>query len=146
MMSRRPLWPPGPPLSFMKPDGSTKPDRLSGTGTSPGIGRRPSRPMAAATARAPTLWRERAYWRSALPRPTTTRLDGLPVASKFDPAMCRGQGSRVDAYGSRVGARLQTLDSRHSAPRREEGLIPEWDQSPLRPFPRDAGRLLLLRL
>ena len=56
--------------------------RLIGMGSSPGPGFNPSWLAAAETARAPTLWRVRSYCRSALPRPTTTRVEGFPVASR----------------------------------------------------------------
>src|SRR6266849_1765702 len=72
------------PLSFMKPSGRTKPERVIGTAIRPGAARKPSRATASPTARAPRLCRVRWYRRSALPRPTTTRVDGLPVARRFE--------------------------------------------------------------
>src|SRR6266849_1344625 len=72
------------PLSFMKPAGRTKPERVIGTAIRPGAARKPSRATASPTARAPRLCLVRWYCRSALPRPTTTRVDGLPVASRFE--------------------------------------------------------------
>src|SRR5713226_7569710 len=68
----------------MKPTGRTKPERLIGTAIRPGEACKPSRATASPTARAPRLCRVRWYCRSALPRPTTTRVDGLPVARRFE--------------------------------------------------------------
>ena len=72
------------PLSFMKPAGRTNPERLIGTGTSPGWALSPMHAIAAATARAPTLCRVCWYCLSALPSPTTTRVVGLPVARRLE--------------------------------------------------------------